>query len=452
MKTYDYIIIGAASSLSIVQALEEKKIKVALIEEGPFGGTCLNRGCIPSKMLIAHGDFYRALDKEREFHVKAGQKEIDFLSIIKEVKKIISDEAKKLFLYYKNSSYVDLYSGHCKFVDCSTIEVNGKLLKGKKFILNVGGSPRIPPIAGLKDTPFITSDDILNLKARPKKMVILGTGYIGVEYGFFFGAIKTDVHLIGKGKVLEGEDKDIRDEFKKGFGQFCTSHEDCSITKVTYKNKIFSIHYIQNKKRKKIFCDTLLVATGREPNTKDLGLENTKIKLLKNGLIKVDKYLETTQRAAFALGDCIEGYFLKHTANFESDYLKDYLLGKKEKIAYPEIPYAIFSYPEIASVGKKEKDLSISYFLGKAKYSDVARGITLKEKLGFVKLIFEKKTKRLIGAQIVGEEASVLIHVLIALMSKKCKLDDLLGFLYIHPSLPEIIKRCAEDAKMKDVD
>lgn len=451
MKIYDYIVIGAGSSLITLSALEQKKFKIALIEEGPLGGTCLNRGCIPSKMLIAAADFYQNLSKGKKFHIGLGEKKIDFDSIIKDVKKIIMKEEKELSSYYEKSPYVDLYRSHGKFISPYAIEVDGKIIKGRNIILNVGGRPRIPPIEGLKDTPYITSDDILKLKTKPKKMVVIGTGYIGVEYGFFFGALQTDVHLIGNRKVLESEDGDIVDEFKKGIGKYCSFHENCEIKKVTYKKGNFSIDFIENRLRKKISCDTLLVTTGREPNTQDLGLENTYIELLKNQLIKVNDYLETTQKKVWAFGDCIEGFFFKHSANFEAQYLKEYFFSrKKRKIAYPEIPYAIFSYPEIACVGRKEKDLNReSYFIGKARYTESARGVSLKEELGFAKLVFDKKSKKLIGAQIVGAEASNMIHTLIALMSKKSKLEDLMNFIYIHPALPEIIKKSVEDAFLK---
>lgn len=446
MKKYDFIVIGAGSSLKILSALEKRKLKIALIEQGPLGGTCLNRGCIPSKMLIAVADFYRTL-KEKEPDGCFDENKIDFFKIIETVRKKISSEEKKIVAYYKKNPNVDFYHGHARFISENEIEVNKKTISGKNFILNVGGRPRIPPILGLEKTPFLTSDNILNMKEKPKKIVIIGTGYIGVEYGFFFGALGSEVHLIGKSKVLENEDKDVASELKKGLKKYCSIHENCDILKISYEKPFFTVHFKKNAKKKTIKCDALCITAGREPETKNLGLENSFIKLTKNNLIKVDGHLRTTQKNVWALGDCISGYFFKHTANFEAEYLKKCFLKKeRRKIKYPKVPYAIFSYPEIACVGKKEKDLKKgSFFIKKSSYAESARGIALNEHLGFVKLIFRKKDEKLIGAQIVGKDASVLIHILIALMSKNCKMKDLLKFLYVHPSLPEIIKNCIED-------
>ncbi|MBN2479844.1 MAG: FAD-dependent oxidoreductase [Parachlamydiales bacterium] len=446
MKHFDLIVIGSGSGLNIVSKvlLRGKKTKIALIEKDSLGGTCLNKGCIPSKMLINYANQLKNLKKSKEFHIDVHLKKIDFSKIIEETKTFTQKKSNELEKTYKNIKNVTFYSKKASFIDKNTLQVGREIIKGKKIILAVGAKPNIPNIEGLKNTPFMTFEEALFPKCLPKKLIIIGGGYIGVELAFFYSSMGVKVTILEKEKVLSQIDEDIRQAFLKNFKKDVLIKEKVSIDKVEYKNKIFKV-FTSNK----IFlADTLLVVTGIKADTKDLNLHLSNVKVGKKSNIIVNKHLQTTNKSIFALGDAIVSFYFKHSANFEADYIFNHLFKNFEKpIKYSPMPYAIFSDPEIAGVGKNEKELfnkKVAYFIKKAFYQDVAKGIIEKEE-GFLKLIFEKKSEKLIGAHMVGKNASDLIHILVAFMNKKANLNDLKNAVFTHPTMAEIISKAVHD-------
>ena len=458
MKNYDIIVIGSGAGAKIARPAAQKGLKAAIIEKDKLGGTCLNRGCIPSKMLIHPADVVRELQSAKKFNLKVDTKfDVNFSKLTKRINDEVGGVSNSIKTNYESGKIenLDFYYGEAKFTDEKVLEINGKKITAKKIVIAVGARPNIPPIPGLEDTPYWTSTEALKASKLPERLIIIGGGYIGVELGHAYGALGSKVHFMTRGGFVGQLDDDIRDEFTQAFGQHFKVHEG-NTKKVSYnkEKKEFSLTYEQDGKNKTIKADNLLVATGVKPNNDLLGLENTKVKVSKRGFIEVNKHLETSTSGIYALGDCVGNYMFRHSANFEAEYLFDKLVEKtnSKPISYPPMPWAIFTHPQVAGVGYSEKELKekgIEYVIGKNSYKKSAMGDALQSEYGFTKLLFDKNNKRLLGASIIGEQASIMIHMCIVLLTQKATLDDFFKIIYIHPALPEIVRNAARNARSK---
>ncbi|MCP5492781.1 MAG: dihydrolipoyl dehydrogenase [Chlamydiales bacterium] len=447
MKKYDVIVVGTGGGTKLVRPVADMGLKVAVIEKDRPGGTCLNRGCIPSKMLIHPADVATVMREADRFNIKGVDPVVDFAALVERVDKTIDHESASIPFVYEKHPNIDYIPHEARFVKDRVLEVNGEQITADRIFLGVGARPDIPDIEGLKGTPFMTSNEALREKKQPKKLLVLGAGYIACELGYFYGALGTEVHFIVRSTLLRKQDKDIREAFTQSFKKRFSVHEGLVPDKVEYEDGIF-----------KVICgktvlegDALLVVTGVKPWTDCLGIENTSINLDENGYIVVDDYLRTSCKGVWALGDCIGRYLFRHAVNFEGEYLFSTLFKDKvdEPICYPPMPSAVFSHPQIGSVGHTEDaciEKGIDYFVGMNKYADSAMGMALCSDEGFVKLIFEKGSQKLIGAHILGEEASNMIHMLIYAMTFGARLSDLLKMIYIHPALPEVVRNAARKA------
>lgn len=451
---YDVVIIGGGGGANIAKYARENNLKVAIVEKERLGGTCLNRGCIPSKMLIHPAEVADEIREAKKYNIKNNTKfEVDFKKLVSRITENIFEDSDNLAKLYKKLDTIDFYHKQATFVDNKIIQVGRKYITGKKIIIGVGARPGIPPIQGLQDTPYWTSTEALRNTTQPKSLIVIGGGYIGVELGYAYDALGTKTNFLVRGNFIPREDGEIIDEFDKVFRNKHKITDITSIENVDYINGEFKVQ-IKDKQGKKrtLKAEKLLVATGVKSNNDLLGLENTDIKLNKYGYLQVDKYLETNVKGIYGIGDCVGNFMFRHSVNFETEYLIPQLFNKKTKkapINYPPMPHAIFSNPQVAGIGKTEEELKQSktkYFIGKCNYRNSAMGSALLSEYGFCKLIFEQKTQKLIGAHIIGPQSSVMIHQLIAHMHHKAKLEDLLKLIYIHPALPEIVRNAARDA------
>ena len=417
-KQYDLIVIGSGGGTKLVTPVANLGKKVAIIEKGPLGGTCLNRGCIPSKMLLHTAQLASMIRDAKRFEIElSGSLKVDFEHLVKRVNKTIDQESANIAPLYEKNKNIDYYPHEAHFVDKMVVEAGGLRLKGDKIILGVGARASIPKIPGLETVPYMSYEEALRLTKKPKKLIVIGGGFIAVELGYFFSAIGVETEFLVRSTLLKKEDSDIQSAFEKAFSKHVNLHLGCKFTSASHQNGITTISFIDEK-----------------------------------GFVKVDPYLETTQKGVYALGDCVGNYLFRHSANFEGEYLFRQLFkdSVKRPITYKAIPHAVFSSPEIASVGKTERELKeakIPYIIGKNTYSASARGMALLPEVGFVKLLFEKHTLKLLGAHIIGEEASTMIHMLIIAIQMDDNLDHLLDMVYIHPALPEIVRNAARNAR-----
>jgi len=316
-----------------------------------------------------------------------------------------------------------------------------------------GARPRIPEVSGLAGTPFMTSREALRRTELPERLLVIGGGYIAAELGGAYSAVGTDVTFIVRSRFLRHEDREIAEAFSHVFGKAHSVHTGVIPARVDHDADSFSVTCKNTLGWQRVFRgDALLVASGIIPCTNDLGLQNTGIETDQNGFIQVDNCLRTNVDGVYALGDCVGNYLYRHTVNYEADYLVRTVFqdGADGPIDYGPVPHAVFSVPEIAGVGMTEQqaiEQGKGYVVGKASYANSNAGLARGYEYGFVKVLVERSTRRIIGAHILGDEASDMIHLFIAMMKKEGTLDDLLDMIFIHPALPEISRDAARDVK-----
>ena len=453
MKEYNIIVIGSGGGSKITSPAARLGYKVAVIEKDQLGGTCLNRGCIPSKMLIHPADVAVEIKHAQRFDIKNDPSfSVNFANLITRISESVDGDSNKIVNSYNKHPNIDYHKGTASFVSNKVVEVNGEQLTADKIFISVGARPHIPDIEGLEGTPYMTSTEALRHTELPQSMVVIGAGYIGCELGHAYGALGSDVTFLVRSQFLRNEDSQVGEEFTRVFSQNHNVKLRAVPTKVDYQNNTFSITYTQDGQDHTIESEALLIATGIVSNTDTLNLSNTDIKLRGKGFVDVNDYLETSADNVYALGDCVGNYFFRHSVNFEGEYLFNQIYGNasRQPIKYPPVPHAVFTYPQVAGVGKTEDELKnegVEYIVGLNPYKSSAMGMALLSDHGFCKILIDRNSRKILGAHIVGEEASNMIHMIIAFMNKEGTLDDLLNMIYIHPALPEIVRNAARKAE-----
>ncbi|MDE1878501.1 MAG: dihydrolipoyl dehydrogenase [Thaumarchaeota archaeon] len=455
MKTYDLIVIGSGSGLDVANAAAQHGQKVAIIEKDRMGGTCLNRGCIPSKLLIHSADVAETIRNAGRFGIEVKGFTIDFQKIVSSTNQFTDHDSDQIRRAFDDMDNPKLYPFEGKFIDKKTLSVGTETISAEKILIACGTRPSMPKIQGLEGSGFITSDEALRLGKQPQVLTILGGGYIACEMAHFFGALGTKVNIIQRRAILlPREDEDISQRFTMVFSKKYNVYTGCDTTSVSKKGDEFLVTIKKPSGETETFVsDQLLVATGRTPNTDTLNLEKTGVATNEKGYVTTDEFLETSVPGIFALGDAVGRYPFKHSANHEAQYAYTNLVHshKKTAVDYTAMPHAIFSSPQVAGVGYTEQELrqkGIPYLKSIYPYIDSAMGEALKDNDGFVKFLVEKETRKILGCHIIGTEASILIHeVLVAMRSAGGTIDSLTNTIFIHPSLSEVIDRAANSVE-----
>jgi len=442
VRTFDLIVIGAGSGLNVIPS----KGKTALIDKGPMGGTCLNRGCIPSKIIIHSADVAETITNSSKFGIKSKISKINFSQITSRATRLSSHESKDIEKNIRSMKNITLFKGKAKFIGNKTIKVGNDIITANKIIIAAGARPRIPNIPGLNKIKYMTSTEALKLKKQPKVLTIIGGGYITTELAHFYGALGTKINIIGKNQLLISRaDKDISKKFTEIWKKKYNLYLGYSPSKITKKGKNIIITIKNENSTKKIVSDALLFAIGVIPNSDTLNLDKTGVKLNERGFIQTNEFLETTQKNIWAFGDVVGKYMFKHSANLEGEYVAEAIKGRRIKVNYSAMPSAIFSSPQVASVGKTEQELKKgTYTVGKQQYINTGMGDAIQDKDGFVKMLIDKKTRKILGCHILGTDASILIHEVIVAMRNNLTADQLANTVHIHPALSEVVQRAIE--------
>lgn len=449
MEKYDVLVIGSGGGTKIALPAVERGLKTAFIERGSCGGTCLNRGCIPSKMLIYPAELMDLSRESRKLSLSLNG-HADFSAIQSRMQREVAAISKQLSAGYLANESLDYIEGEARFTAERTVEVNGRVLTADRVFIAVGAEPSIPDIPGLAETPYMTSSDLLQRKTLPQKMVVVGGGYIAVELGYAYAAYGCEVDFLVRSRMLRGVDEDMVAEFSEHFGVRQRLHMGVTPTRVTYDGTLFQIEAEGPAGTVHFEADALLMATGVRPATDVLGLDAAGIDCRPDGHIIVDSRLRTSALNTFALGDCVGNYYFRHTVNYEGEYLvRTALDGVDEDLQYGPVPWAVFSHPQIAGVGEGEDRLRMNgrkLLIGTARYEDSTPGMARMSESGLVKVMFSAKDQRIMGVQIVGEDAANLIHYFIAMMQLGGRLEDCLETIFIHPALPEVMRDACRDA------
>ena len=421
------------------------------MDYGPTGGTCLNTGCVPSKLLIYPADVIRTLQEARAVGVHASIDKIDFPKIMSRMHKVVDRNRTNLEAAIAAKKGLTYYREKAEFTGDYLLKVGERTITASKFVIATGARSLVPPIPGLEETGYLDHVSLLSLETPPRSLIIIGAGYIGCEFGHFFSAIGTDVTLLGRSpQVLSVEDPEASGLLQKVLSEYMrvvTNHEVVSVERKGGK-KVVSAKDVKNGEVSQFEADEILLAAGRRSNSDLLHPEKTGVETDKHGWIKVNDYLETGKKDIWALGDALGKHMFRHTANYESKVVIHNLLkaknkGDREKVDYHAVPYAIFTHPQISGVGMKEADAlaaGLKVLVGRAKYIDMAKGVAMDEQNGFVKVILEEETGRILGATVVGSGASELVQQVVYLMNTEYQdLKPVIKSQVIHPTINEVL-------------
>jgi len=435
-----------------VMIQENPKMKVAVVDKDEPGGICLTRGCIPSKILLYPAELVRTIEKAGEFGIDIDFRKVDFEMVMGRMRTLINKDIKMIRQGLSHSENIDYYPVVAEFVGPYVLKVGDETIASKMIFLCTGSKPMIPPIRGLEKVGYLTSDTVLKMNRLPKSIAIVGGGYIAAEYGHFFSAMGSKVTVIGRNpQFLKQEEPEVSALAKKELEKhmtILTNHEvrEAEITSGD-KKRLIAVNR-ENGEETVTTADEILVATGRGPNADVLHPEKAGIETDERGWITVDEYLETSQPNVWAFGDANGRHLFKHVANYESIIVYyNAVLKKKVKVDYHAIPHAVFTYPEIASVGLREKRAIEKYgknrvLIGFHRYQDTAKGEAMNAENYFVKVIVEKETMKILGAHIIGPYASVLIQEIINLMyTPEQSTEPIINGMHIHPALNEVVER-----------
>jgi len=446
------IVIGAGSA-GLVSALIAATVnaKVTLIEKHKMGGDCLNTGCVPSKALIKSAKVASLIKRSGEFGIHVSESNVDFPAVMGRIQSIIKTiEPHDSVERFENLG-VECIEGEAKITSPWSVEINQKTLTAKNIIIATGAGPFVPPIKGIEDINYLTSDNLWQIREQPKRLLVLGGGPIGCELSQAFarlGSIVTQVEMAPRIMAREDEDvsKLITEKFIQEGVDVKTNHKVKEFIKKDNKTILVCENDGQDVE---IEFDSLLVAVGRRANTSGFGLEELGIELNPQGTIKVNEYLQSSIPSIYACGDVAGPYQFTHTASHQAWYASvNSLFGrvKRFKADYSVIPWATFTDPEVARVGLNEqeaKQQNISYETSFFKLDELDRALTEDETEGFIKVLTIPGKDKILGATIVGDHAGELITEYITAMKHKTGLNKILGTIHIYPTLSEANKYAA---------
>ncbi len=446
MKTFDIIVIGAGRASNLAKNAAEAGKKVAIIEKSKFGGTCPNRGCVPSKLLIGYAHVARGIKEASRHFIDAQINNIDVDKIFEETNNYINtiDPAYKS----RFNENVSIFYGEASFVSNYVVSINGEKITAKKIVIATGTRP----IKAAHEKAW-TSDDIFPLKGKvPKSITIVGSGFIACELANFFDAVGIKTKLLVRSQnLLSIEDQDISAIFKEEFTKNVDTLFDTTIDKIEYINNQFNLT-LKNKQNEIIehTSEALLYATGRVSNADTLNLENTDIEVNTRGFIVRDKHFETAVSGVYVVGDASGENMLQHAAAGEVNHLQKMLLsGDKKVLKFKYMPHAVFTDPEIASVGlteQKAKEEGINYVATSTSWLASAKAMSLRIKYPRTKLLINPKTNEILGCHMIGPESATMMHQVLSIMHIDNNINHLKEMLYIHPALSEALLPAAVKA------
>lgn len=445
MKKYNAIVIGSGCGMNIVAEALDHGLNVALVEKGPLGGTCPNLGCIPSKMLIFAADRIAEIQEAKKLGIEAEIRNIDFSFIMERMRRFIRDNQEQMRHGISHLANLRFYEGEGHFVDDYTMEVNGEEIKGDKIFIASGSRPLVPPIKGLENLDYLTNETALQLREEPDSLIIIGGGYVAVEYGHFFAAVGTRVTILEMAdRLLLAEEPEISELLRKELSRRMDVFTSVQAEEVKGNERGVTVIAKDAKggEKREFTAQRIMVAVGRRSNADLLKVENTGVELDRRGFIKVDEYLETTKENIYAVGDANGQQMFTHVANREAMVaIHNAIDGNNLKMDYSAAPHAVYSHPQIASVGLTEEAAGKAHkiLVGKAKYSDVAQGRAMMEQNGFAKAIVEADSRKMLGFHIIGPYAPILIQEVIDVMASGGGIDQIQAGMHIHPAISELI-------------
>lgn len=450
--SYDVIVIGAGPG-GYVCAIRcaQLGLKTAIVEKNPtLGGTCLNVGCIPSKALLTASEKYHEVShKLKDMGIKVTGAELDLQGMMAHKSKVVSDNTKGIeFLMKKNK--IDWLKGTGQIKSAGQVDVDGQTYAAKNIIIATGSDVVSLPGIAIDEKQIVSSTGALALEAVPKHLVVIGGGVIGLELGAVWGRLGAQVTVVEYlDRILPGMDNELSKEAQKILtkqGMTFKLSTKVASAKVDGKVVKLKLEPAAGGAAEDVSADVVLVAVGRKAYTDKLGLDAAGVARDERGRVKTDAHFQTNVPGIYAIGDVIAGPMLAHKAEDEGVVLAEMLAGQTGHIDYNLIPGVVYTHPEIATVGKTEEQLKaegVSYKVGKFPFSANGRARAMNATEGFVKILADAKTDKILGAHIIGPEAGTMIAEIVLAMEFSASSEDVARTCHAHPTLEEAVKEAA---------
>ncbi|MBI5089855.1 MAG: mycothione reductase [Actinobacteria bacterium] len=448
LEQYDLVIIGAGSGNTIIGP-EHDHLTIAIVEDGLFGGTCLNRGCIPTKIFVNTADMVQTISHAGAFGLDATLDRVRWRDIRDRVFSRIDPIAAGGEEYRRTGSpNITVRAGHGRFTGPRTLEValptGPVLVEGRQVVIAAGARPMIPDVPGLAEAGYHTSDTIMRVDDVPEHLIVVGGGFIACELAHVFGSFGAQVSIVQRSsRLLMGEDEDVSAALTRRFAERFDLHCGATLSQVKRHGDEVEVTLSDGTT---IAGTDILIATGRIPNSDRLGVADVGIDTHPDGRIVTDLTQATSVPGVWALGDVSSPYMLKHVANHEARVVAHNLVHPDDlrRTDYRAVPHAVFTNPQIAAVGVTEREAmarGIDLMVSTQQYSGVAYGWALEDTTGFCKLIADRGSRLLVGAHIIGPHASSLIQQLVQGMTYGTTIDQMAREqYYIHPALGELVE------------
>ncbi len=441
---FEAIVIGSGQAGNpLAEGLADQGWRVALIERAELGGTCINYGCTPSKTMIASAQVAHYAKEGGRWGVQTGEVRIDLPSIVARKNAVVKQFRSEIQGQVDSRDTLHLFRGHAQFIGPHQVRVGEAVLESERIFINAGARPAIPHLDGLETVDYLTNRTIMELKQAPDHLIVLGGGYIGLELGQMFRRFGSRVTILQRGEqVLAREDADVAAELQKALtaeGIQIVLH--ARTTRAEKKGGQITVTVETPAGIRAVSGSHLLVASGRRPNSDDLGLESAGIQADERGFIKVNDRLETNIPGIWALGDVKGGPAFTHISYNDYEIIYANLIEKKGLSTEGRIvPYAVYTDPELGRVGLTENEARAAGWklkIGKVPLAWVARAIERDETTGLMKLVVDAESNRILGAAILAPEGAEVVHILETLMVAQAPYTLLERVMFIHPTLAE---------------
>jgi mercuric reductase len=448
---FDLVILGSGSAAfgAALKAADDGT-KIAMVERGTIGGTCVNVGCVPSKNLLRAGEL-RYYDSNRDFPgIKPGRTTLDFRKIMEQKDQIVRGLRKEKYSdVLRSLPSAKFFRGNAKFVSKRRVRIDGTNIEGRKFIIATGSSPRILPVPGIDKVDYVTNVEALSFREQPGSMVIMGGRALGLEFAQMYAHMGTNVTVLQRSeRIIPEEEPEISDALRQyleeeGVKILTGVH----IKRVYEKNEQKVVLASADGKEFEARGDELLIATGRQANTENLALDIAGVLLRPDGAVKVDREMRTTSSHIWAAGDVIGEPMLETIAAKEgATAAENALRGTHKKIDFLPVPKAVFTSPQVASVGLTDKEANEKGYkctCRTVEMSKVPKAITIRDTRGLIKMVADSTNGRVLGVHILAENAADIIHEAVLAVKFKLTIDDIIDTVHVFPTMAESIKLVA---------
>ena len=448
MEKYDAIVVGSGSGMMIADAAVNSGMRVALVEMDKLGGTCLNRGCIPSKMVIYPADIVNQIKHAERLGIHAKIERVDFEHIMRRTREFVEHDRRPMEENIPRVEGLTYYPVRGEFVDDYTMRAGDKLITAENIFLVTGSRPLIPPIKGLDEVEYITSREVWDITRRPASMIIVGGGLIACEMAHFLNAMGTEVTVLSRSpRLIKQGEPMVSEILLTSLRERMHVEVGVEVREAKRSGDAVEVTAMHGDGEAETYAaEKLFIAAGRTSNSDMLKLEKTGIEVNDRGYIVVDENYLTSKPGIYAFGDAIGKAMYKHVANKEAELVwHGFTEGHVHPLDYDRVPYAVFTWPQVASVGLTEAeaaDRGHDILVGEYNYIDTAKGAAMDEEDGFVKVVVEDESYRILGAHIVGPYAPILIQEIINVMdSGDGSVWPIADAMHIHPALPEVVQR-----------